>query len=149
MAFSIEARVPFLDYRVIELAFQLAPAQKLDGGLTKGVLRRAMRGIVPDAILDRRDKRGFETPVMQWLIRRHAPWLRDLLLRGRAVDRGLLDRAEVAAMLDRNRDVLRGPGHEIWRMVSLELWLRAAFDPTGFATPAGAAARAGAGAAGG
>jgi asparagine synthase (glutamine-hydrolysing) len=140
MAFSIEARVPFLDYRVIELAFQLAPAQKLAGGETKGVLRRAMRGIVPDSILDRRDKRGFETPVMPWLLQRHFAWLEDLLLAGRAVERGLLDRAAVAAALARNAGGLRGPGHELWRMVSLELWLRAAFDPAGFATATGSAA---------
>ncbi len=143
MAFSIEARVPFLDYRVIELAFQLPPAAKLHGGETKGVLRRAMRGVVPDSILDRSDKRGFETPVMPWLLRGHAAWLRDLLLAGRAVDRGLLDSTEVAAMLDRNAGGLRGPGHELWRMVSLELWLRAAFDAAGFATAAATAAAAG------
>ena len=136
MAFSIEARVPFLDYRLIELAFQLSPAEKLHAGETKGVLRRAMRGIVPDAILDRRDKRGFETPVMPWLFRRHLAWLRDLLLSGRAVERGLLDRTAIAATLERNAGGLRGPGHEIWRMVSLELWLRVAFDPGGFTTAA-------------
>ncbi len=45
MAFSIEARVPFLDYRVAELAFRLPPAVKLDAGRTKGVVRDAMRGI--------------------------------------------------------------------------------------------------------
>jgi asparagine synthase (glutamine-hydrolysing) len=127
MAFSIEARVPFLDYRVVELAFALPPETKFDHGVTKRVLREAMTGIVPAAILARSDKRGFEAPVVRWLLARHRGWLREILTAGRAVERGFLDGHRVNRLLDRQLARPRGPGHEVWRLVSLELWLRAFF----------------------
>ena len=133
MAFSIEARVPFLDYRVVEFAFRLPAAAKLAGGVTKRVLRDAMRGVVPDSILARTDKRGFEAPVVRWLAARHAGWLREMLVGGRAVERGFVVRRAVAGLVDELLARPRGPGHEVWRLLSLELWLRAAFDPGGFA----------------
>jgi asparagine synthase (glutamine-hydrolysing) len=101
--------------------------------VTKRVLRAAMRGIVPDSILDRTDKRGFETPVVRWLATRHAGWLRETLVQGRAVERGFLVRRVVAGLVDELLGRPRGPGHEIWRLLSLELWLRAAYDAGGFA----------------
>lgn len=68
MHFSIESRVPFLSRALVEYAFGL-PEEFLVGadGASKNILRRAMRGIVPDAILDRRDKVGFVTPEKSWL----------------------------------------------------------------------------------
>lgn len=124
MAFSIEARVPFLDYRVVEFAFALPPAAKFDHGLTKRVLREAMAGIVPAPILARTDKLGFETPVVRWLLTRHAGWLRDVLVGGRAVEAGFIDRRRVERVIEREIAHPQGPGHEVWRLVSLELWLR-------------------------
>ncbi|HJV74591.1 MAG TPA: asparagine synthase (glutamine-hydrolyzing), partial [Noviherbaspirillum sp.] len=61
MAFSVEARVPFLDYRIVEHCLNLPDGAKLGNGISKAVLRKSMRGIVPDLILDRRDKMGFVT----------------------------------------------------------------------------------------
>ena len=75
MAHSIEARVPFLDVPLAEVACRLAPELLVDDqGTTKSVLRQALRGLVPDAILDRRDKIGFATPEARWL-RASAKWL--------------------------------------------------------------------------
>jgi asparagine synthase (glutamine-hydrolysing) len=62
MARSIEARVPFLDHRLVELAFQLPDEHKIDAGITKRVLRQAMAGLVPEQVLSRTDKMVFETP---------------------------------------------------------------------------------------
>lgn len=67
MAWSIETRVPFLDYRLVEWLVNISTNIKLSGGRTKYLLRTAMRGIVPDAILDRRDKMGFVTEQEQWM----------------------------------------------------------------------------------
>jgi asparagine synthase (glutamine-hydrolysing) len=68
MAFSIESRVPFLTREMAELALSLPEEHLVDmGGRSKAVFREAMRGIVPDGILDRRDKIGFATPESQWL----------------------------------------------------------------------------------
>lgn len=69
MAFSIESRVPFLDHRLVDLSFRMPTEHKVHRGETKRVLRAAMRGIVPDQILDRKDKTGFITPG-------HIKWLR-------------------------------------------------------------------------
>ncbi len=67
MAFSIEARVPFLDYRVVEFVFSLPDQYKIRDGIRKYALRKSMRGIVPDLILDRKDKIGFATAEKLWL----------------------------------------------------------------------------------
>ncbi len=63
MAHSIESRVPFLTPQIVSFIFSLPEEYLIDGnGLTKSVFRQAMRGIVPDPILDRQDKVGFQTP---------------------------------------------------------------------------------------
>lgn len=67
MAWSVESRVPFLDYRLVEFALALPAEHKLRGGMTKAVLRSGLRGIVPDRVLDRRDKMGFVTPQANWM----------------------------------------------------------------------------------
>lgn len=67
MAWSIESRVPFLDYRLVEWLLTLPTEVKLAGGRTKAVLREALRGTVPQKVLDRRDKMGFVTPQQEWL----------------------------------------------------------------------------------
>ena len=66
MANSIEARVPFLDYRVIEFLYNLPTHYKFDGAVTKRILRDAMDGILPDKIKNRKSKIGFATPEEQW-----------------------------------------------------------------------------------
>ena len=66
MAHSIEARVPFLDHPLVEFALGLGNAHKIVGSDTKRVLRRAMRRILPEPILERRDKLGFATPEEAW-----------------------------------------------------------------------------------
>ena len=79
MAYSIESRVPFLTPAIVEFAFSL-PEEYLvaPDGTTKSVLRESMRGLVSDAILDRRDKIGFATPERQWL-RTLRPWVERVL----------------------------------------------------------------------
>ena len=62
MAFARETRLPFLDHRLVELVMTRPIELSYRDGESKWVLRRAMRGIVPDEILDRRDKVGFATP---------------------------------------------------------------------------------------
>ncbi|MBL8202144.1 MAG: asparagine synthase (glutamine-hydrolyzing) [Chromatiales bacterium] len=67
MAFSIEARLPFLDYRLVEYTFSLPTRQKIEDGLSKQVYRRALDGILPDVIRDRLNKLGFVTAEEDWL----------------------------------------------------------------------------------
>lgn len=67
MAFSIEARVPFLDYRLAEYIYNLPPDKKINNGITKSVLRDAMKDVLPQQVLNRKDKMGFVTPEELWL----------------------------------------------------------------------------------
>jgi len=66
MAHGIEARVPFLDHRLVEFALRLGDQHKIVGGDTKRVLRRAMAPFLPDKVRERRDKLGFATPEEMW-----------------------------------------------------------------------------------
>jgi asparagine synthase (glutamine-hydrolysing) len=66
MAHSIEARVPFLDHRLVEFALRLGDQHKIVGGDTKRILRRALGDLLPADILNRRDKIGFATPEETW-----------------------------------------------------------------------------------
>lgn len=68
MAWSVESRVPFLDHNLVEFIIGLPNEYKFRGGRTKAILRAGMRGIVPDEILDRRDKMGFVTPQSEWMM---------------------------------------------------------------------------------
>ncbi|PPJ63022.1 asparagine synthase (glutamine-hydrolyzing) [Cuspidothrix issatschenkoi] len=67
MAHSIEARVPFLDYRIVEFVYGLDDSLKIKNGETKTVLRSAMTGIIPNSVRNRKDKMGFVTPEYHWM----------------------------------------------------------------------------------
>jgi asparagine synthase (glutamine-hydrolysing) len=124
MAHGIEARVPFLDHRLVELSIGLGDDHKMVGGDTKRVLRRAMTGILPEPVRNRRDKLGFATPEESWL---RGP-LREAVLGGieqtLSVFPGLFNgrgvRAHAAAMLDGKR----GVDFSLWRIVNFGIWGR-------------------------
>lgn len=124
MAHSIEARVPFLDYRVVEHCLAMADAEKVGSGVSKRALRRAMCGIVPDLVLDRRDKMGFVTAETLW-VRRDEP------IRFRAaVDEAVQTLPNLLSpkLLQRFDEVLAGHrsfDHRYWRAVSASRWVRA------------------------
>jgi len=124
MAHSIEARVPFLDHRLVELSIALGERHKMVGGDTKRVLRRAMAGILPESVRRRRDKLGFATPEEAWF---RGP-LRESVVGGieqtLAWFPGLLNpagvRAHAADMLDGRRSL----DFSLWRIVNLGIWGR-------------------------
>lgn len=66
MKFSLESRVPFLDYRLVEASLNLPSKRILKKGTTKYILRESMRGILPQRIVDRKDKKGFSNPRQEW-----------------------------------------------------------------------------------
>ncbi len=124
MAFSIEARVPFLDYRLVEYLASLPLDQKIRGGVTKYVLRRAIRGLVPDAIRCRMDKMGFVTPEEAWMKDELAPEILDLFSSPEFARRPYWDAERV---LGNYREFLDGKSPystEFWRIACAELWLR-------------------------
>jgi asparagine synthase (glutamine-hydrolysing) len=122
MAHSIESRVPFLTPALVEFVLRLPEGYLIAAdGTTKDVFRRAMRGIVPDEVLDRRDKIGFATPESRWLVRLR-PWV-DAVLAGDAARRvpplvGSAMRREWRGVLDGRRTF----DFRIWRWVNLIRW---------------------------
>lgn len=77
-AYSLENRTPFLDHRLVEFAFQLPPDLKVKEYQTKYILRKAMRGIVPDEIIDRKDKKGLAVPINRWFNNELKDWVNTL-----------------------------------------------------------------------
>jgi asparagine synthase (glutamine-hydrolysing) len=124
MAHGLEARTPFLDHDLVELAARCPPELKLaDGG--KGVLKRAARGLVPDAVIDR-PKGYFPVPALSHLDGPVLELVRDALTSAAARDRGLFRPEVVAAMLaDPNAHRTNLDGSTLWQLGLLELWLQA------------------------
>ncbi|MFI4861070.1 MAG: asparagine synthase (glutamine-hydrolyzing) [Phycisphaerales bacterium JB063] len=115
MGVSLEGRVPFLDHPFVELALSLPSSVKLgDGKTSKRVLKRAVRGVIPDALIDR-PKQGFGVPVYEWCFDRLGDAVRAKVDRF-ADATGLVDRAAAAALLE------RGAGQPAWTLYNLALW---------------------------
>jgi asparagine synthase (glutamine-hydrolysing) len=123
MRFSIESRVPFLTPRLAQFAYAQPSEHLVDERATsKAVLRAAMRGLVPDAILDRRDKIGFATPDRLWA---HAlrPWFQRVL--GSDTARAMPWLKPAAALQTLDRRVARADpfGFDLWRTVNFIRWV--------------------------
>src|SRR6266851_1271810 len=103
MAFSIESRVPFLDHRLVELAFALPDDFKRHAGWSKYGLRRALEGLLPSSVVWRRDKKGFPTPVGAWLRDGRASAATDLLSDPRRKSRDLFSQATVDRFIEEHR----------------------------------------------
>jgi asparagine synthase (glutamine-hydrolysing) len=138
MAYSLETRSPLLDHEVMELAASLPADLTLRGMEKKLALRDALRGRIPDEILDR-PKMGFGVPLADWFRGDLQGYVKDILLDPLACDRGYFDPGYVRAMLQRHASGPEDFGHRIWALLVLELWLRDFVDQPLHA-PAGAAA---------
>jgi asparagine synthase (glutamine-hydrolysing) len=123
MAHGLEARTPFLDHELVELAAAIPPELKLaEGG--KGILKAAARGVVPDAVIDR-EKGYFPVPALSHLEEPVLGMVREALLAPAARERGLFRPAAVEAMLaDPNAHRTNLDGSTLWQLGLLELWLQ-------------------------
>jgi len=133
MAASIESRVPFLDHQLVEFAARLPDEWKLSRATTKRILREAMKGRLPDAIL-KRPKMGFPVPVGAWL---RGPWnavARDVLLDRRSRERGIVDPSAVDALLADHAAGRADGTDRLWSLLNLELWFRTFIDNDGVQT---------------
>ncbi|MEQ1693901.1 MAG: asparagine synthase (glutamine-hydrolyzing), partial [Gemmatimonas sp.] len=102
MAHSVEARVPFLDHRLAELALALPAMAKLSDGWNKRVLRDAMRGRIPDSVRLRQEKLGFPTSARRWFATELADDLREVTTNGRVMQMGWFDSTAVHRALERH-----------------------------------------------
>ena len=123
MAASIESRVPFLDHEFVEYAAAIPGRHKLRGWQTKAVLRAAVGDVLPPEILSRR-KMGFPVPLGRWLRGRYTGLLDDLVLGGRALERGLFDTAGLRHLVDEHRSGAWDHGDRLWMLMNLEIWQR-------------------------
>lgn len=128
MAHSIEARVPFLDYRLVEYAFSLPDDQKIKNGYTKAVLRDSMKSILPDQIRTRTDKMGFVTPERIWLSTDLKDWLDNIINSSSFKSREYFNHSQITDLLAQYRMQQRDLGFIIWRWVNLELWMTSMID---------------------
>jgi asparagine synthase (glutamine-hydrolysing) len=127
MANSLEARVPFLDLKVMEFAARIPLSQKIWGRRTKVILRQMLAGRVPETIIHR-PKRGFGTPIDLWL-RRDLAGLVDRILSPRVLsERGYFRPEYVAWLREQQAAGKRDFSQHLWALIVFELWHRAYLD---------------------
>ncbi|MBN23415.1 MAG: asparagine synthase (glutamine-hydrolyzing) [Bdellovibrionaceae bacterium] len=114
MGVSLEGRVPFLDHVFIKKALSIPESIKIKNGVSKSILKKAVRGLIPDELIDRK-KQGFGVPVREWLLGRLGDLVRDEL-RVFCRTSGLLDESEVMKYLDEPSTARH------WYLYNLALW---------------------------
>ncbi|WP_303906264.1 N-acetylglutaminylglutamine amidotransferase [Thiohalomonas denitrificans] len=130
MAWGLEARVPFLDHELVELAMQAPPSMKLgpDGNDHKYALKRIARGLVPDAVIDR-PKGYFPMPALKYVRGDFLDFMHDILDSQACRERGVFDRAYVEKLFtEPDRHFTRLRGSKLWHLALLELWLQRNVD---------------------
>lgn len=132
MAHSVEARLPFLDHRLVEFTLGLPFDAKIRGGENKSVLRRALAAEIPSEILGRRDKVGFHTPLEDWIRLHFTARIRPLLTSSRIRERGVFDPEALESVLTGFESRGKHVG-AVFRCLSLERWFEIYIDGKGFA----------------
>jgi asparagine synthase (glutamine-hydrolysing) len=128
MAWGLEARVPFLDHELVELAMQLPPELKIGGG-GKQVLKTIARDLLPDAVIDR-PKGYFPVPALKFVRGPFLDFMRDILNSRACRERGLFQRTYLDALLiEPEAHLTRLLGSKLWHSALLEFWLQLNVDP--------------------
>ncbi len=121
MAAGVESRPPFLDHKLVELAFRLPSRVKIKRGQTKWVIKELARRGLPAEIVDRR-KLGFRLPMDAWFRGHLREMSRDLLLSPNSFVGGLMNRGMIDAMLQRHESRRSDEEARIWPLMGLEIW---------------------------
>ena len=120
MANGLELRVPFLDHKLVEFAAALPDNSKLNGE-GKSLLRKAMRGVLPDPILDR-PKKGFPVPIASWLRGPLRQFTRDHLLSRDSACNSYLNTSEIARTIEEHETSRADRSQEIWTLLMFQFW---------------------------
>jgi len=123
MAHAIESRVPFLDFRLVELVVGFPDEYKLYRGVTKRVLRHSMQGILPESIANRMDKLGFATPEEVWLRERAPDLWRAKVNEGIDRTHDIIDREFFNIYLDKMINGTIAFSFQPWRVISFGQWM--------------------------
>jgi asparagine synthase (glutamine-hydrolysing) len=121
MANSLEARTPFLDYRLVEFAAGLPSHLKLKGLQTKYLLKKCMSSRLPASILKRK-KEGFSIPMKNWLRRELRPLMQDLLSPTRLKRGGFFSPSYVEKLMTEHVTGVANHGHQLWSLMTFEIW---------------------------
>jgi asparagine synthase (glutamine-hydrolysing) len=127
MAVSLETRVPLLDHKLIEFVTRIPSSMKMKGLETKHIFKRAVRGLVPDEILER-PKQGFGVPLQEWINLQLRGRIHDTLTERRTHERGLFNSQAVNILLGEHERGRRDHSPALWALLMLELWHRAFVD---------------------
>jgi asparagine synthase (glutamine-hydrolysing) len=127
MAHSLEARVPFLDNELVDLAMKIPSRFKHAGDGGKRLLRRAMKGLLPDEILDKR-KQGFSPPDQSWYRGPTMDYIREILLDPRSLNRGYFQPTYIRSVLDEHLAGRVNHRLLIWSLLCFEWWNRLFMD---------------------
>ena len=123
MAYSVEARSPFLDHHVMEFAAKLPLRQKLHRGNGKVLLKSALRGVLPDEILDR-SKMGFGVPLSRWFREELRDLPAEILLGRDARVHTYVKREAIAHMISEHHAGCADHSSRLWTLLQLEFWYR-------------------------
>ncbi len=127
MAHSVEVRPPFLDYRLMEFAATLPGSLKIRQGQSKYVLKQAVRGLIPDEVIDR-PKEGFVLPIDLWLLNNLRDFVENTLAPDRLALHGLVQSTKVRAILDAHYSNTENHGPRIWNLLMFQRWWERYFE---------------------
>ena len=129
MWFSLESRVPFLDHRFVEKTLSLSNDDYIYRGMTKNILRTAMKGILPDKIRERNDKIGFATPADEWFrTEKFNSYMSDLFNSKLMRQRGYINIDTAIKLYENHCNRKVNISKEIWKWINLELWFQHFID---------------------
>lgn len=121
MANSLEARVPFLDPELINFTMDIPEFYKINGQKTKQILKSAVRGLIPDSIIDR-PKQGFGTPMVQWLKGPIGRYIEDKLFKSDMIQQGLFNEAYIKKLISHHQKGYQDRSVQIWNLFNLISW---------------------------
>ena len=130
MAFGIQHIMPFFDYRLVEFLFRVTGTMKFKDGVTKSLLRKAMRGILPDSTRQRVKKTGWNAPAHLWFSSSGKEPLLDLVNSQSFRERGIYNVKAVNRIIDEHHKIVSTNSNRenhmmlLWQIVNTELWLR-------------------------
>ena len=134
LAFGLDHFLPFFDYRLAEFMFRVPGHLKIQKGITKHLLRKAMRGILPEETRTRVKKMGWNAPAHLWFSNGAREQLFDLIHSEKFRRRGIYNVAEAERIIDEHCEIVSSGRNQenhmmfIWQLVNLELWFRQFID---------------------
>jgi asparagine synthase (glutamine-hydrolysing) len=120
MGVSLEGRVPFLDHKFVELAMSIPESVKIRDGILKYILKKAVRGLIPDELIDRK-KQGFGVPISEWFFEGLGERAREELS-SFCKETDFLNPGEVMGLID------QGSGPQVWYLLNFALWWKEFID---------------------